>query len=86
MICDNEINLGVVHRSPNIYLTAEEDLGRSQLDHLIKAVQPVIASNGIPYLQMMSVGSHRLSGREKQEKKGASFSIPDVLYNPKDII
>ena len=32
----------------------------------MKAVRPVIASNGVPNLQMTSVGSHRTSGREKE--------------------
>ena len=36
-------------------------------DHLIKAVRPVIASNGAPYLQMTSVGSHSTLDREKEE-------------------
>ena len=30
------------------------------------AMRPVIASNGVPYLQMRSVGSHSTSGREKE--------------------
>jgi hypothetical protein len=34
----------------------------------MKAVRPVIASNGIPFLQMMSVGLHSTSGREKERK------------------
>jgi hypothetical protein len=33
------------------------------------AVQPVITSNGVPFLQMRSIGSHSLSGREKKGKK-----------------
>ena len=33
------------------------------------AVQPVIVSNGIPYLQMRSVGSNSMPGREKEGKK-----------------
>ena len=35
----------------------------------IKAVRPVIALNGVPYLQMRSVGSHSTSGRDKKEEK-----------------
>ena len=31
----------------------------------MKAVRPVIASNGVPYLQMRSVGSHSTSGRAR---------------------
>ena len=38
---DNEMILGAVHRSPGICLTADE-----------RAVRPVIASNGVPFLQM----------------------------------
>jgi hypothetical protein len=33
-------------------------------------MQPVIASNGVPFLQMKSVGSHSTSGREKEGKEG----------------
>ena len=33
------------------------------------AVRPVIASNGVPFLQMRSVGSHSTSGREKEGNK-----------------
>ena len=33
------------------------------------AVQPVIVSNGVPFLQMRSVGSHSTSGREKEGNK-----------------
>ena len=32
----------------------------------MKAVQPVIASNGVPYLLMRSIGSHSTSGKEKE--------------------
>ena len=67
---DNELITGAVHRSPDIYLTAEEALGKHELgDRLVKDVQPVIASNGVPYIQMRSVRSHRKSGREKEGKK-----------------
>ena len=38
---------GAVHRSPGIYLMAEENPGKSHLEErLIKAVRPVIVSNG----------------------------------------
>ena len=33
------------------------------------AVRPVIASNGIPFLEIRSVGSHSTSGRDKEGKK-----------------
>ena len=35
----------------------------------MKAVRPIIASNGVPYLQMRSVGTHSTSGMEKKEMK-----------------
>ena len=42
---DNEAKPGAVHRSPGIYLIAEENPEKSQLgDRLVKAVQPLIAS------------------------------------------
>ena len=64
---DNEMIPGAVHRSPCICLTAEENSGKSQLgDSLMKAVWSVIASNGIPYLQMMSVGSRSTLKRQKE--------------------
>ena len=52
---DNEMKPGAVHRS-GIYLTADENTGKPQLgDRLMKAVRPVIISNG-PLPQM----SHHL--------------------------
>jgi hypothetical protein len=33
----------------------------------MKAVRPVIASNGVSHLKMSSVGSHSTSGREMKE-------------------
>ena len=54
-----------------IYLTAEENPGKLQLgDRLVKAVRPVIASNGVPCLQMSSVESQSMSGREKEGQGG----------------
>ena len=45
---DNEVKQGTVHRSPGFYCTAEENPRKSQVgDRLMKAVQPVIASNGV---------------------------------------
>ena len=35
----------------------------------MKPGRPVIVSNGVPYLQMRSVGSHTTSGREKEGKR-----------------
>jgi hypothetical protein len=65
---------GVVHRS-SIYLMAEENPGKPQLgDHLIKIVQPVIISNGVPCLQMTSVHSTLLRQKEgKDDKDGELF-------------
>ena len=48
---DNEMIPGAVHRSPGICLTAEENPGKPQLgDRLMKVVQLVIVSNGVPFL------------------------------------
>ena len=56
---DNEMIPGAVRRSP------EENPGKPQLrDRLPKAVRQVIASNGVFYLQMRSVGSY-MSERER---------------------
>ena len=70
---DNEMILGAVHRSPGICLTAEEN---SKLQKTSAkgpsdegAVQPIIASNGVPFLQMRSIGSHSTPGREMEGKK-----------------
>ena len=60
---DDEMKPCYVHRSPGIYLMTEENPGKPQLgDRLMKAVRPVIASNGVLFLQMTSVGSHNMSG------------------------
>jgi hypothetical protein len=64
---DNEMILVAVHRSSGICLTAEENPREPQLEE--GAVQPVNASNGVPFLQMRSVGSHSTSGREKEGNK-----------------
>ena len=73
--CGNEMIPGVVLRSPGICLTAEENPGKPQVgDRLNKAVRPVITSNGIPYLQMRSIGSYNTSGRDKEEMKERTAS------------
>ena len=60
---------GAVHRSPDIYITAEENPEKnSATSQSMKVVRPVIASNGVPYLQVKSVGSHSISGREIKRK------------------
>ena len=44
-------------------------------------VRPVIASNGVPYFQMRSVGSHSMSGREKEGKDGVyNFALVIKYY------
>ena len=50
----------------------------------MKAVQPTIASNGVPYLQMKSVRSHSTSGREKEgkEERGKGKDIFCVCMEP----
>ena len=64
---DNEMIHGAVHRSPSIYLTTEENPGNPQLgDSLMKVVRLVIASVWVPYLEMISVGSHSMLGRYKE--------------------
>ena len=35
----------------------------------MKSVRPVIASNGVLYIQMTSVGSYRRSGREMEGRR-----------------
>ena len=61
---------GAVHRSPGICLTAKENYGKiSARTPSMKSVRSVIASNGVPSLQMRSVGSHNTFGREKEGRK-----------------
>ena len=67
---DNEMILRATHRSPSIYLIAEENPGKPQLGSpLIKFERSVIASNGIHFLQIRPVGSHSTSKREKEGNK-----------------
>ena len=56
---------GAVHRSPDLYLTSEENPAKPSM----KAVRTVIASIGVPSLPMSSVESHSTSGKEKEGKK-----------------
>ena len=52
-----------MHRSPGIYFAVEENLRIPQLGYrLVRAVRLVSTSNGAPYFQMSSVGSHSTSG------------------------
>jgi hypothetical protein len=66
---DNEMMPGAVHRSPGIYLTAKENPGNEG------AVQPVIASNVVPYFQMTSVGSHSSSECWEGRKEGKDYVL-----------
>ena len=68
---NNEINLGPVHISPGICLTAEKKTQKTSARRPSHegAVRPAIASNGVPFLQMRSVGSQSTSGRGKQGNK-----------------
>ena len=55
-----------VHIS-GIFITAVENPGKPQLGHLlIEVLRLVMTSNGVFYLQMASVGSHRTLGRKKE--------------------
>ena len=58
----------------------EENPGKPQLGADEGAVRPVIASNGIPFLQMRSVGAHSTSGREKEEEKERTGFCPNIYY------
>ena len=59
---------GTVHKSSDIYLISEENPQTSaRRPTILKAVRSFIASDGIPYLQMRSVGSQSTSEREKEE-------------------
>ena len=44
-------------------------------DRLMKAVRLIIASNGVSYLQMTSVGSHSASEREKEGKNNSKKQV-----------
>ena len=58
-----------VHKYPGIYFITEENPSKPQLgDRLMKDVRPVIASNGVPFLQMRSVGSQSTYGMEMEGK------------------
>ena len=79
---DNEMLPGTVHRYPRIYHTAEENPGKnSAMRPSMNAVRPAIASNGFPYLQMTSIGSHRTSGMEKEGKKERKYLLAMFIKN-----
>ena len=48
------------------------------------AVRPVIASNGVPFLQMRSVGSHSKSGREKEGNNEGMESVNPPATNARE--
>jgi hypothetical protein len=60
--------LGAVYRSPGIYLKAEGNPRKPLLRVLMKVMQPAIASNGVPYLQLRSIGLHSTSGKGERRK------------------
>ena len=60
---DNEMILGTVHM-PYSRGKPQKTSARRQSDE--GAVRPVIASNGVPFLQMRSVGSYSTSEREME--------------------
>ena len=76
---DNEMIPEAVHRSPGIYLTTEENPEKPQLgNRLMKAVQPVIATNEVPYLQMRSIELHREKqgkDEDQREKEGEIIHV-----------
>ena len=59
MGCD-QINLKLAWKTPENLSWRPSDEG---------TVRPVIASNGVPYLQMRSEGTHSTSGSEKEGKR-----------------
>ena len=66
---DNDVKPGAVHRSFGNYLAVEENTGKPQLGDCLKAVRTVIASNVFPNLQMISVGLHGTSERERERER-----------------
>ena len=58
----NDVEIGAVHRSLGIYLTAEESPGKPQLEDYAASH----CFGWAHYLQMMSVGSYSMSGRKKK--------------------
>jgi hypothetical protein len=66
-----DIISGAVHRSPGIYLTAEENLGKSQLkDRLMKAVQyNIVKWNPFPSNKNGRITQHVMKA-EKRKGRG----------------
>jgi hypothetical protein len=72
---------GAMYRSLGICFTAEKKTGNPQLeDPMTKAVRPVIASNGVTYLQMRLVGSQSMSGKEMEGKKCCLLLMPTAIF------
>ena len=62
---DKEMILGAVHKPHGIYRTVEENPEKPQLrNRLMKGLCNQSSPQIGPFLQMMSVGSHSMSGRE----------------------
>ena len=59
---DNDLIQRTVHRSPGVYVMAEEKPRKTSTRRSSdEGCTMVIASNEVPYLQIKSVGSHRTS-------------------------
>ena len=65
-----------------IYLMTKENSRKPQLGDPLKAVQSVIASNGVPYFQMKLTGSHSTSGREKMKGKDEQPHPIPAVHGP----
>jgi hypothetical protein len=78
--------LGAAHRSPGIYLTAEEyprkpHLGERRMKGLCDQSLHQI---GVFFLQMRSVRSHSTSGREKEimkKRMGNLYLIGEIIQH-----
>ena len=68
-----------MHRSPGINLIAEENSEKNPARRpSMKAMRPVIASSGVPYLHTRSLGSHSTS-RRNEENDGLVTPDPSSL-------
>ena len=61
--------IGVIIIYPGIYLTAEENPGKLSQETVDEGARSVISLNGIPCLQMRTVGPHSASKSEKEGKQ-----------------
>ena len=64
-----------MHRSLGMYLTAEETPEPSARRLSMKAVRTVFASNGIPYIQIRSLGLHSTL---EMKKEGENIKKTDL--------